>query len=104
MRAALLERLNGGRHEPDFIQRGLLVAGSREREVAVVHRIETAAENAETHEGGLGARGWGLGTATHLRITIHRSTYRSSPQPPVPSPMPAATITFRHRAGAVGAG
>ena len=49
VRALLLERLDGGRREPDFVERGLLLARVGEREVAVVHGIEAAAENAETH-------------------------------------------------------
>ena len=58
VRAAVLERLDGRRREPDFIERSLLVARTGERQVAVVHGIEAAAENAETH-GELGARGLG---------------------------------------------
>jgi hypothetical protein len=50
MRALMLERLDRSWHKPHLIQAGLLLAGARECQVAVVDRIETAAKNAKTHE------------------------------------------------------
>ena len=49
VRSFLLERLDGSRREPDFIERGLALARVGQSQVAVVHRIETTAEYAETH-------------------------------------------------------
>src|SRR4051812_27456990 len=57
--AFLLQRLNGRRREPDFVELRLLLACAGNRQMGIVHRIKTSAENAETHE--LNARDWAGG-------------------------------------------
>src|SRR3972149_5991600 len=60
--SAAFERLDGRRHEPDFVERGLALAAPGEFQVAAVDRVKAAAENAEAHEGREPEAGdWGLG-------------------------------------------
>ena len=50
--AVLLMRRRGGRQEPHRVQPALLPAALRQEQMAVVNRVEGAAENAETHGSG----------------------------------------------------
>jgi hypothetical protein len=44
------ERLLGRGDKPDFVQSGLLETAPCQEEVSPMHRIETAAEDAKSHE------------------------------------------------------
>ena len=48
----LLMRRRGGRQEPDRVQPALLPAALRQEQMAVVNRVEGAAENAESQGSG----------------------------------------------------
>src|SRR5690606_35968107 len=56
LRALALQGLNRGGHEPDFIERSLLLTRARKLKMPVVDRIKATAVDAETHGGGQGSR------------------------------------------------
>ncbi len=50
VRTFSLQRLDGCRREPNLVERCLLLTRTSQRKMAVVHRVETTAVDAETHE------------------------------------------------------